>query len=291
MARNKFLVKPVSSASNEALVKNLTTNMDNIDTWVERCKKVNTHAWIISAGPSTKRFLRDYKKLLEKPDQVIFCIKHALPMLKEAGVVPDFCVVLDPRGIDDTSTLGKTRRDLYSCAPEETTFFVASMTNPTVPEYLKKEGHRIIGWHALTPEMQLLPDEYKKRLGGLLITGGTSSGTRTVELAFYMGITRVTCVGFDSSFDGPKPTNIKDSPEPGKGKQRYLRVNVDDNYYYTTGELVAQAQDFERLVTNEKHPSDVRVFDCGIETSLTSGILSKVGNKTWRTKTWKNLIA
>mgnify|MGYP001584265847 FL=1 len=200
MSSKPFVITPASSASDKQLVKNMTYNIDNIPKWFERCKKTNDHALIVSAGPSTRLFLRDHKKLIDKFNP-IFCIKHAIPLLMDAGVEPDFCVVLDPRPIDAVSTLGHKRSELYDRAPKKTTFFVASMTHISVTKHLMEKGYNIVGWHALTPEMQSLPNEYKKHImggkHGIPITGGTSSGTRTIELSFFMGIPTVTCVGFD----------------------------------------------------------------------------------------------
>lgn len=282
MGAKPFIVKPMSSATDKAILDNIMSNMDTIPTWFERCKKTDDHALIISAGPSTRRFLRDHKDVVKKHSPVL-CIKHALPLLEDAGVEPDFCVVLDPRPITDTSTLGHKRVDLYNKASKNTTFFVASMTHKSVTEHLMESGYKVIGWHALTPEMQHLNNEYKKRMGQMLITGGTSSGTRSIELSFFMGATKATCVGFDSSFDQPKPTNVKDAG----GKQRYMKIKVQDKDFYTTGELIAQAQDFERLLDNVKHQSDVRVFDTGLETSLVNEIQKVKGNPCWPTRSWK----
>ena len=286
MPAKPFVITPASSASNEQLVSNMTYNMDTIPVWFERCKKNNGKALIFSAGPSTKVFLRDYKHLIKDYDAV-FCIKHALPLLIDAGIEPDFCVVLDPRSIDNISTLGHKRSELYDKATKKTTFFVASMTHTSVTKHLMEKGYNVVGWQALTPEMQSLPNEYKKRIlsgpNGISITGGTSSGTRTIELSFYMGFTRATVVGFDSSFEKPKPTNIKDR----KGKMKFMKIEVNKRPFWTTGELIAQAQDFERFVKNPKLSTDLTVFDTGLESSLVNEIVRTAGNQTVGRIEWK----
>jgi hypothetical protein len=291
MGSKPFMIKPQSSATNDQMVSNITTNMDKIGTWFERCKQQpDGRAIVISGGPTADVFLTENNDIREKYD-VIFCIKHALPKLKKHGITPDFCVVLDPRSIDNTSTLGFKRKDLYSTASKETTFFVASMTHPSVTDYVLSEGYNVIGWHALTPEMSDVPRDYYNKIfkgpTGLPITGGTSSGTRSIELAFFMGFHSVDLVGFDSSFNMEKPTNIKDA----KGKQKYIKITVDEKPYYTTGELIAQVQDFERMLKNPKAASEINILDVGLETSLVNAVAKTVKINTVPTKQWTEYIA
>lgn len=282
MSKAPFVIKPMSSASNEQLVSNMKTNMDSIETWVERCRPNNKRAVMISAGHGMEHFLKEYTK---QENDVIFCIKHALPALKKAGIIPDFCVALDPREVKGISTHGHVRSDLYSEASDGTTFFIASMTHPSVVDFIRSTGKKIVGWHALTPEMSHLPDEYKKKVGEFVITGGTSSCTRAIELAFFLGFRSFYLVGYESSYDKEMPTSIKDE----KGKQKYLKVSVGDDYFYTTGELLAQAQDLERMMANPKHPCQLEFYDCE-SNSLVCAIQNKIGNKTFFKNTYDDYV-
>jgi hypothetical protein len=56
-------------------------------------------------------------------------------------------------------------------------------------------------------------------------------------------------IGLDGSFPEPpdEEKNDKITSHDGKEREKYLSVKINDRQFWTTGELLAMAQDCERL--------------------------------------------
>lgn len=277
-------VTPKSSAPAEHIKDNILTNIELIDEWFERCEPLGVDCVIASAGPSLEYGIKDIRD-----NQIIITVKHALPRLKKMGIVPEFCSVLDPRSIYETSTLGHTREDLYKTADKSTTFIVASMTDPSVTRWLLDNGYRVLGYHTMTPEMTLLPKPIFNDIKNFIIQGGTSSATRSVEIAHFLGFRQVTLAGFDCSFAEPKPTNIYEDYNNKATRQMYLKVNLGGQEFFTTGELVAQWQDVRSILANPKCFTSVKIAP-GLSTSLVNKLEEIEGNATSTGKHWEDYL-
>ncbi len=232
--RQQLRVKPIDSVDKTDQFQYIAENTKAMSEWVEAYQAHDRHALLVSAGPSLKDFLPEIRKR-QAEGAVIFAVKHAFPILKEAGITPDYTVLLDPRPVDGVSTHGVVRTDLFAQAGPEDTFLVATMTHPSVRQLLEGRDCRIVGWHAQTggtTEANL--PEFQK---GLAIGGGTCAATRLQTIAFVMGFRRLHFFGYD--FHYPKDT------DQSRVKQSLMTVQIgnDRREYLTTGELVAAMQD------------------------------------------------
>lgn len=256
-----LLVSPRDSVPEVAILTNIQTNIAAIDRWIERARPHTRKAFIVSAGPSLKGHIGHIKTHYDKArGDTIYCVKHALPILLEAGIIPDFCVVLDPRPLDGVSTHGKVRKDLFKDVPKETTFLIASMTNPAVTEHIKALGGNIVGWHAYASGI----DKFLHTGIKLLISGGTSAGMRTINLCYNLGFRDITLIGFDSSMAKDYVISEQDQELIDlDGRKKFVEVFYKDpeNKFYSTGELMAQAQD---IIATLESPNDI-VFDMWCE--------------------------
>jgi hypothetical protein len=265
--KQPILVKPQDSVPKEHIHKNVKANMKLIDKWLERGSLNKDTAIIISAGPST-----DYEELRsvmeDKPDHELVCVKHSYPKLVNEGFIPDSCVILDPREIDGTSTHGIIRKELFkNKINDHTKFLIASMTDESVTNYLLENDANIIGWHAFSAALQdqvaatkdtvSLREDLEIPTGTTLITGGTCAAMRAIGMYHTLGFRDFHLFGFDCSFTR-KPTKkqLKETSEDGKPK--YLQVDVKDKKYWTTGELLAMAQDCERLFSRDDVEMDIK---------------------------------
>ncbi len=291
-------VHAVLAVSDEQTTKNIQENLHIIPTWFDRLFYPNGfEAIIISAGPSMEKYVEalNLKERMDDPDRsfVVFCVKHALPRLLAMGVEPDFCVILDGRPLEEKSTHGHYRKDLFKVVPKKTIFLVASMASSDYAKYLIAHGARVMGWHTdVNALKEFLPSIKEPVLGG-----GTSSGGRSVSLAHALGIRDITLVGFDSCIHSLTEEE-KQTEKDFKGRSKYIEVdlltkevpsefietlgsttkevlsshNLSDiviktqafKRYTTTGELLAQAQDFEKLFTNKMFDIHFRVYDDGL---------------------------
>ena len=109
--------------------------------------------------------------------------------------------------------------------------------------------------------------------GAMLITGGTCAAMRAISIMHTIGFRKFELFGYDCSVDQPKDEEEL-TPE---GKKKYLKVGVgqhesfedQDKYFWTTGELLAMAQDCEK--TFEKENVDLRINFHG-ENTLVSAL-------------------
>jgi len=261
-----IVVHPRDSVPKEYIRNNIKTNLKHIDEkrWVQKHPAHRDRAAIVSAGPYL-----DYAKLEEfiafNPDCKVLAVKHALPGLMENNIIPWGCIVLDPRPITGKSTHNITRKDLFKDFDPDMKFFVASMTDPSVTEHLIERDAKIWGWHAFTDSLRE-EDEQGKAIenqqvklsnelgipqGATLITGGTCAAMRGIGMLHTMGFRDIHLFGFDCCRDEPtdeEKTETTGDTEGGEvPKPKYIQVNVKEKTYWTTGELLAMAQDCEKV--------------------------------------------
>jgi hypothetical protein len=232
--RAPLVVKPVESVEAGEQHDHITENTASYTKWIAPYQAHAREALLVSAGPTLPTYLDEIRER-QAAGATIFAVKHAFPVLKAAGIRPDFTIVLDPRPVDGKSTHGIIRTDLFAQADSDDRFLVASMTNPSVRKALETYGAQIYGWHALTKSTQetALP-EFEK---GLVIGGGTCAATRMPMLAFVMGFRRFTFYGYDFFY----PADVQQ--EDIKQSLMTVAIGSSNTEYRTTGELVAAMQD------------------------------------------------
>jgi hypothetical protein len=295
--QNKVTVQ--LAISREETVHNIRENLRQIPNWFGTLFYPNGYsAYIVSAGPSMEKYVTELrlKERMEHPhrDFVVFCVKHSLPRLVKMGIEPDFCVLLDGRDFNADSTHGVNRKSLFERIPEKTIFMVASMAHPGYAQYLLTNGARVLGWHTAVDGLK----DFMDRIREPIITGGTSSGMRCIGIANAMGIRDMTLVGFDSCIHNPTPEVLAEKDK--KGRQKYMPVDLpvrhpqadpaqrvmidtlEEQYknagytytaslakrFYTTGELLAQAQDFETLFGSGQFDIQFKVLDDGLASHM-----------------------
>jgi len=232
VARQRIQVKPVDSVAKVEQVQHIEDNTAAISEWMDFAQAHTRPALLVSAGPTLPDYLEEIRTK-QAAGAVIFAVKHAYPVLRAAGIQPDFTVVLDPRPVSEVSTHGILRQTLFSgMGPADKVLF-ATMSHPSVRHELESKGARIIGWHAHTQASQTAAPSK-----GLVVGGGTCAATRLPMLAFSLGFRRFDFYGYDFFYpEGTAQDSIK---------QPLMRIFVGDDQergFLTTGELVAAMQD------------------------------------------------
>ena len=247
-ARVPIIVHPKDCMPSDDIQNNIKANLPKIDKWINsRCRINNEIIFVVSAGPSLDvDKVKEDKEMLEEANKVvkIVCVKHALPMLMDKGLIPWACTLLDPRPIEGVSTHGIVRSTLFDSINPRTNFLVASMTDPSVVDLLQEKDATIIGWHAFS-------EAVKGGIEGsgeeaLMITGGTNAGLRTIGIGHTLGFREFHLYGFDMSLAGEPSEELQKGMDE-EGKPKFLNVSVGDENYWTTGELLAGGQDLEKL--------------------------------------------
>jgi len=279
ITRMPIVVTPKDSRPKDEIFLNIKENKKLIKdfNWLKHGRIHNETALIVSGGSSIDFNL--LKKKAREPNTKIFCVKHSYPKLLEHGINPFICSILDPRPIDGISTHGVVRKDLFKKINKTTIFLVASMTDPSVTKYLIKKGANIKGWSAYSEALRDKTVKDKLKIakdtgieeGETLVSGGTCAAMRTISIAHILGFRNFELFGFDCSV--PEVTEEM-KKEKTSGKPKYFKVETNDVYFWTTGELLAMAQDCEKLF-------DDKNMDMSIKVHGTNTLVSEV---------WKNSL-
>lgn len=251
-----IIVRPRDSMPKEYIINNINENLNIIKRWgmVRNCTVHDKHAIIVSAGPSVD--WNELKATIRKTGGPVVCVKHSYPKLLENGIVPQYCVILDPRPITGTSTHGIVRTELFKKIDRHTKFFVASMTDLSVTKYLLDQTKEVYGWHAYSEAVQ---NGVKEGIVNLpedttYVTGGTCSAMRAIGLFHVFGFRTFHLFGFDGCLPLVTEEMKKETTD---GKPKYLEVETNGKKFWTTGELLAMAQDCEKLFNSNN--VDMRV--------------------------------
>ena len=270
-----IVVNPRDCVPKDFIRDNIKNNLKLIKTWLGKCPLHKGNVILVSGGPYLN--IEELKThIRNNPTSKIVCVKHSYPTLINNGIIPWACIVLDPRPITGTSTHGVVRKELFKKIEKKTKFFVASMTDPSVTEYLIDKGAEIHGWNAFTESLRD-PEEQEKKIqnqsvkinpeigipeGSTLITGGTCAAMRALGIMHTMGFRHFDLFGFDCSMEEPTEEQKKETTgaEDEEPKPKYFKVGVGDKNYWTTGELLAMAQDCERTFTNPPMEMSLNLF-------------------------------
>jgi hypothetical protein len=267
-----IVVHPRDCVPKDYIKNNIKSNMTLIDPkkWVTKHMAHQQKAILVSAGPyldygALKMFIKD------NPDAKLLTVKHAYPHLIANDIKPWGCIILDPRPITgvSTSTHNVVRKDLFKNLDPDTNFFVASMTDPSVTNFFIAKECKIWGWHAFTDSLReeseqgtqiqnqqvKVPDDLGIPKGATMITGGTCAAMRGIGILHTMGFRNIDLFGFDSCRDEPSKEELTETTGDIEGgevpKPKYIEVSVNEKKYWTTGELLAMAQDCEKVFQDE----------------------------------------
>jgi hypothetical protein len=138
------------------------------------------------------------------------------------------------------------------------------MTNKEVTRYLKKKKAQIYGWHAYTNALTEMPEMQEETM----ITGGTCSAMRSIGIMHTIGFRKFHIFGMDCAMDGtPEDEEEKDA----YGRTKWIKTGIlnektgIEKTFFTTGELLALAQDFEMLLQRATSiDMDISVYGRGM---------------------------
>ena len=290
LSRTPIIVQPKDCVPKEEILGNINDNVELIKDWdfVQNCDVNNEHIIVASAGPSMD--FEELKAVQKKYDAKIVCVKHSYPLLLEAGIQPWACVILDPRPITGTSTHGVVRTELFKEIDPVTKFFIASMTDPSVTKFILDKTKNVYGWHAFSQAVADIVSgkveiDYSLKIdkeNATFVSGGTCAAMRSIGMMHIFGFRNFHLFGFDCSMESLSDEQKKEKLDDGV-RPKYMPVEINDCNFWTTGELLAMAQDCEKLFDNPQVEMMVNFYG---ENTLVSEVykLSKKSNPTHYTK-------
>lgn len=215
-------------------------NQRLIKNWVSECTRTNEQIVVVSAGPQlmAEDVLNDYNS-----GRKIIAVKHALKPLKEAGIKPWACILLDPRPhvanfVDDPDT--------------DVIWFVASQVNPEVTEKLLDAGCTVWGYHASVGAGE---HTLTSKQPGAVIGGGSATATRGLFLLKHLGFHRIKLYGYDLCVPDKPDLNATDE----HGQPKYLEMSVGWNNplsnlkkcFWTEPQLIAQFEEMNDIIQKD----------------------------------------
>ena len=255
-APQPFRVKPVDVLPKPEIIENIRQNIKLVPGRLQEFLPHEGRACIVGGGP-TVHDMRDALQHAYARGAAIVAVKHSLPILREMGIEPHYCVVLDPRTVDGTSTHGAKRKDLYGGYAGRTKFLIASMSAVDTVQHLMSLKADIALWHAFTQsavDSGVIPaDEH-------LVIGGTCAAMRAVGIMYTMGFRRFDIYGVDAGQREAPPAS--ELAQVGPNGPKWFQVGTDPDpkvgvKWWTTGELVALAQDVDELARKTTHDASI----------------------------------
>lgn len=242
-----LVIKTQNCVPADEIQANIQYSVPRIRRWVRECRIHHRHAVIVSGGPSLKEYLgriRDHKSA----GNYVVCVKHAHDILLKEGIVPDACMLLDPRS---------HVQDFIENPHPEVTYFVATMCHPTTLDRLIERNANVVGYNAHVGA----GEETVLRAFGehIMVGGGSTSAVRGVSVLHALGFRHFHLYGFDSCYYEEPDFTVKTKT----GAQKYVTVEVSGRRFWSDLELVAQAQDFEKLM-KQGQDLDMEVYGDGM---------------------------
>ena len=259
--RKQIVVKTKNSVDDGVITAHIQSALDRKLPELEQCRKHGHIAVVVSGGPTFKDHIEEIRAR-QNAGEYIFCVKTSHDYLIEQGIIPFGCILLDPR---------PHVLDFVENPHPDVTYFVASQVHPVTLDRLQERGAKVVLYHALVGA-----GEDKILAGKSMVVGGSTSATRGISVMNSLGFGQFELYGYDSCF--------KECPGPeyvvtGEGKKP-MSVEVNGRAFWTTAELIAQAQDFEKLaqMARDANLIDIDVHGDGMIPHIWAKIKPKRGD-------------
>lgn len=255
-AKQKSTMQPLkiqttNSIPNKDIQLHIMENQTLIKNWVSSCTKTEEEIVVVSAGPMM--IAEDLRDEVEAGRKIV-AVKHALQPLKNAGIKPWACILLDPR---------PHVYDFVDNPDTDIIWFVASQVVPKAVKKLLDAGCNVWGYHASVGADEA---QYTERQPEAIVDGGSATATRGLFLLDKLGFKKFRLYGYDLCI--PEKPNLNEKDEMGQPKYFEVEIAVQQPLYsakrgfWSKGELLAQYEEFKNIV--EKTKWDIQAFGHGI---------------------------
>ena len=225
-----LIVKTKNCVPDEEIQTNIKYAKDKVQNWIVECNPHRETAVMVSAGPSFTGKLDEIRN-----EERIVCVKHSHDTLISNGIIPWACMLLDPRS---------HVQDFIENPHPDVTYFVASMCHPSTLDRLLEKNATIWGYHAHVGagEQEIIGK------GNIMVGGGSTSAVRGISVLHALGFRAFRMYGYDSCYYEKPDFSVLDK----RGNQKFFEVEVSGKKFWSDAELIAQAQDFDKLMQQGK---------------------------------------
>lgn len=250
--KSNIKIQTKNSIPDEVIRAQIMENLTLIDKWIVPCKATDEEIVVVSAGP--EMVAEDLQAEVEAGRKIV-AVKHALDRLKEAGIKPWACILLDPR---------PHVADFVKDPDKDVIWFVASQVHPSVTRKLVEKGCNVWGYHAAVGagEGPLCEKQF-----GAIVSGGTATATRGLFMLDRLGFRNFRLYGYDLSFpDKPDMTSRDNLNQP-----TYFDFTVtaggaafmNKKFFWTKPELIAQFEEINQIMAM-KTDWNIKAFGYGM---------------------------
>lgn len=251
--RKELNIRSKNAVSDDAIQRNILYSLSQGFPEISRCYPHGTKCVFISGGESFKENIEKIRQD-QSDGHFLVCVKTSHDYLIKEGIVPDACVLLDPRA-HVTDFINPPHSGIH--------YYAASQVFWETTRHLVSHNAKVTLYHAMVNagEQDMLGE------GRVLICGGSTAATRGIALMHALGFRDFKLYGYDSSFlEKPSEEYIEQMKD--RNSKRLIRVRVLEKDFWTTPELVVQSQNFEELL-KPASPNDARFEVVGSPTGET----------------------
>ncbi len=239
---SNIVIQTQNSIPSEEIKNNIRSNQILIKNWLRPCGETDEELVIVSAGPLL--IAEDVREEVEAGRKIV-AVKHALKPLKEAGIKPWACILLDPR--DHVANFVEN-------PDTEVLWFVASQVNPEVTRRLLEAGCEVWGYHAAVGAGE---EELTKHQEYSIICGGSATATRGLYMLGHLGFSNFRLYGYDLCY-ADRPADLKEKDKYGQNKYLDISIGYSHPYYnmkrmfWTEPQLIAQFEEINDMVKSNR---------------------------------------
>ena len=223
-------------------------------------------ALFIAGGPTLLRFLPEIKRRKEA-GEFIFTSNHTHDFLVRNGIVPDVCLLLDPKEIV---------KDYVQLVQKDTAYFISSCADPKTWEAMKERGAKMMKIMVAygmphDTDMELMTQLYPTVTAKCYLPGGTMTPLRAMPLAAMLGYKKLEMFGFDSCFSKSEPRIIYETEEEFKTAPVDQTVYKDDKGKF----IIAEPEEGGFFYAYKKpRRENVQIVDFGGRQFLSSKVFT-----------------
>lgn len=185
-------------------------------------------AVLVGSGPSVLSQL-DALRAERARGRPLIALKDAHDWMISHDLVPDYAVAIDPKA---------SRAHCFTTPHPAVKYLIASQVHPDMFDHLS--GYQVFLWHAYVRKNQSVPPH-----GTPLISGGTTTGLRSITLFYSLGYRHVELYGYDSCLtDGVLRLNGTRPPEQD---DTISEIVVGVQAFQCNPSMVGQATEFQNL--------------------------------------------
>jgi hypothetical protein len=244
-------IQTKNSIPDLSIQQNILENQSQITQWLRPCLMTDEEIVIVSAGP---QLIAEDLLAEQAKGRKIVAVKHALEPLRDAGVKPWACILLDPR----------EHMSRFTEKPDtDVIWLVASQVIPRAVKQLLDAGCNVWGYHAPVGAGE---DKYTCMQPDAIVHGGSATATRGMFVLEKLGFRRFRLYGYDLCVPDKPDLSLRDE----YGQPKYFEISLDANMphykakraFWSTGELLAQYEEFKGTILTKDW--EVLAFGNGI---------------------------